>query len=258
VPRRRLEPHEAPGEPRQVQPGQETTDKIVSALTPSRCPSWPVSTPSSRTRPRWSGTRWGCSVGCVALLALVNLRGIKESGRSFAVPTYAFIAGIYLMFAHAAWRLASGEQLRAVSTGFGVQPVSHAAGILVDVLVLRAFASGCTALTGVERGRLRAGMALRVPPGRHGRDPRTRRQHRVVAMPALYLTMNQIRRYYDRIREETTPSSPANLTVPAANHVVVLVSRLHEPSMRALAYAKSICPPAGSNRRPEPAREHRR
>jgi amino acid transporter len=63
-----------------------------------------------------------------------------------------------------------------------------------------------------------------------------------VAMPARYLTMNQIRRYYDRIREETTPSSPANLTVPAANHVVVLVSRLHEPSMRALAYAKSICP----------------
>jgi amino acid transporter len=66
------------------------------------------------------------------------------------VPTYAFIARIYLMFALAAWGLASGEQLRAVSTGFGVQPVSHAAGILVVVLVLRAFASGCTALTGVE------------------------------------------------------------------------------------------------------------
>jgi amino acid transporter len=57
------------------------------------------------------------SLGCVVLLALVNLRGIKESGRGFAVPTYAFVAGVYLMFAVATVRLMNGEQLRAASAG---------------------------------------------------------------------------------------------------------------------------------------------
>ncbi|HEX2291057.1 MAG TPA: amino acid permease, partial [Pseudonocardiaceae bacterium] len=50
----------------------------------------------------------------IALLTVVNLRGIKESGRGFAVTTYGFIAGIYLMFAVAAWRVWTGQQLRAV------------------------------------------------------------------------------------------------------------------------------------------------
>jgi amino acid transporter len=86
----------------------------------------------------------------VAMLGLVNLRGIRESGRGFALPTYGFIVGIYLMFAVAAWRLWTGQHLRAVSAGFDVRPAQHAAGLLLVVLVLRAFASGCTALTGVE------------------------------------------------------------------------------------------------------------
>src|SRR6266511_2460360 len=49
----------------------------------------------------------------VALLTVVNLRGVKESGRGFAVPTYALIAGIYVMFALAAWKLAGGQELHA-------------------------------------------------------------------------------------------------------------------------------------------------
>ena len=90
------------------------------------------------------------SLGFVALLTVVNLRGVKESGRGFALPTYGFILGIYAMFAWAAWKLAAGEELRAVSADFDVRGVHQATGILVLVLALRAFASGCTALTGVE------------------------------------------------------------------------------------------------------------
>ncbi len=86
----------------------------------------------------------------VALLTVVNLRGVKESGRGFAVPTYAFIAGIYVMFALAAWKLAGGQELHAVSADFDIRGVHQATGIVVFVLALRAFASGCTALTGVE------------------------------------------------------------------------------------------------------------
>ncbi|TDB83045.1 APC family permease [Actinomadura sp. KC216] len=93
----------------------------------------------------------GLSVALVALLAVVNLRGLKESGRGFAVPTYAFVAGIYAMFAVAAVRLLDGGHLRAVSADYGVRPeYHHVTGLLAAALVLRAFASGCTALTGVE------------------------------------------------------------------------------------------------------------
>ena len=84
------------------------------------------------------------------LLTLVNLRGVKESGKAFAAPTYAFLLGIYAMFAVAAYRMLAGEQLLAPTAGLPVQPEHTYAGAAVILLAMRAFASGCTALTGVE------------------------------------------------------------------------------------------------------------
>src|SRR4051794_34232037 len=55
------------------------------------------------------------SVGFVVLLTMANLRGVRESGRAFAIPTYGFVVCIYVMFLVAAWRLASGEGLQAES-----------------------------------------------------------------------------------------------------------------------------------------------
>ncbi|MFJ9812721.1 APC family permease [Streptomyces sp. NPDC101158] len=90
------------------------------------------------------------SVAFVVLLAWLNLRGVREAGRWFAVPTYAFIAVIYLMFAVAAVRTATGATIRAESADLPVHAVSTYSGIALVLLGLRAFASGCTALTGVE------------------------------------------------------------------------------------------------------------
>ncbi|WP_265866429.1 APC family permease [Streptomyces sp. SKN60] len=90
------------------------------------------------------------SVAFVALLAWLNLRGVRESGRWFALPTYAFVAVIYLMFAVAAIRMATGTPIRAESADLPVHPVSAYSGLALVLLGLRAFASGCTALTGVE------------------------------------------------------------------------------------------------------------
>ncbi|MFD5393286.1 APC family permease [Streptomyces sp. NPDC127097] len=90
------------------------------------------------------------STGFVLLLMLMNLRGVKESGRAFAVPTYGFVLGIYLMFAFAAVRLASGHTIRAESADLPVHAAGSYAGIALVLLAMRAFASGCTALTGVE------------------------------------------------------------------------------------------------------------
>ena len=89
------------------------------------------------------------SVGFVVLLMVANLRGVKESGRAFAVPTYSFIGLTFVMFAVAAVRAANGGLPRA-STASETFTHSHLAGLALILLTLKAFASGCTALTGVE------------------------------------------------------------------------------------------------------------
>src|SRR5581483_68257 len=81
----------------------------------------------------------------IAFITIVNLRGVRESATVFAAPTYIFIATILLMIAAGIARLALGS----------LQPVAAhafvpAAEPLTLFLVLRAFASGCAALTGTE------------------------------------------------------------------------------------------------------------
>ncbi|MCB5908617.1 APC family permease [Streptomyces pinistramenti] len=89
----------------------------------------------------------------VALLATVNLRGVRESGRAFAAPTYLFIAGVLIMCATGLFRWIIGDAPVAESARYGVEPApgdAHLAGFALLMLGLRAFSSGCTALTGVE------------------------------------------------------------------------------------------------------------
>ena len=89
------------------------------------------------------------SLAMVVLLTVVNLRGVKESGVSFAFPTYAFIASILLMLAMGLFRVVSGNPIVAESAGYPVH-AAQATGAAAVFLLFRAFASGCTALTGVE------------------------------------------------------------------------------------------------------------
>jgi amino acid transporter len=91
------------------------------------------------------------SVVVVVVLAAVNLRGLTESGKVFALPTYAFIVLVFVLLATAFYQATLGGGLAGAS-GAGEhltvsQPVG---GYLTVLLALRAFASGCTALTGVE------------------------------------------------------------------------------------------------------------
>jgi amino acid transporter len=92
------------------------------------------------------------AVVAIALLTAANLRGIRESGTAFAIPTYAFMLGIFGMLAWGFTRvLLLDEPVRAESAGFELQAESdHLVGIALVFLVLRAFSSGCAALTGVE------------------------------------------------------------------------------------------------------------
>jgi amino acid transporter len=91
------------------------------------------------------------NIGFVVLLAAMNLRGVRESGKTFAVPTYLFIAGVLAMIAVGLLRTAFGDTPVAESSGYDVHAEQFGlAGLGLAVLALRAFSSGCTALTGVE------------------------------------------------------------------------------------------------------------
>jgi hypothetical protein len=90
------------------------------------------------------------SLGFVALLAVMNLRGVRESGTVFAIPTFGFVAVVFAMIGWGGWRLLAGDRPVAESASIGIHPVHSAAGAAAELLALRAFSQGCTALTGVE------------------------------------------------------------------------------------------------------------
>jgi amino acid transporter len=92
------------------------------------------------------------SVAFVILLMWGNLRGIREAGKLFAVPTYVYVVSVGAMVAIGVWRLAAGdiEPIRYTPEQAALLHSGGAIGTVTVFLVLRAFASGTTALTGVE------------------------------------------------------------------------------------------------------------
>ncbi|NUR28848.1 MAG: APC family permease [Catenulispora sp.] len=94
------------------------------------------------------------AVGLIAVLTAINLRGIREAGTAFAVPTYAFMIAILSLVIWGAFRIwVLGDDLQAASASMHVK-AEH--GLFVGssfafvFLLVRAFSSGCAALTGVE------------------------------------------------------------------------------------------------------------
>jgi amino acid transporter len=94
------------------------------------------------------------SVVLVVLLMGMNLRGVRESGTAFAIPTYGFMIGILGLAAYAAIRkYFFGTDMHTVSAHFHLvaEPGhSNLAGLAMVFLLLKTFSSGCAALTGVE------------------------------------------------------------------------------------------------------------
>ena len=86
----------------------------------------------------------------VATIAVMNLRGVKESGIAFAIPTYCFVGVVALMIVTGVIKLAMGDQLHAQSASYHIKSARDFTGFALVFLLLRAFSSGCTALTGVE------------------------------------------------------------------------------------------------------------
>jgi amino acid transporter len=92
------------------------------------------------------------AIGAIVILMSMNLRGIRESGTAFAIPTYAFIVGMLVMLGWGLFRAyVLGDPIRAESADFTMHAEhGEVLGFALVFLVARSFSSGCAALTGVE------------------------------------------------------------------------------------------------------------
>ena len=120
-------------------------------------------------------------VACIALIAFGNLRGVRESGRIFAVPTYLFIFTFGALVLTGLIRYALGEVRPLTET------VLHPATALSGFLVLRAFASGCTAMTGMEA--ISNGVPAFKEPEAHNAAVTSRWMAGILAVLFLGLTL---------------------------------------------------------------------
>ena len=110
----------------------------------------------------------------LALVTLVNLRGTKESGLALALPTYLFIASLGGILLLGVWKLVSGDAAPVVKP----PAIPDAAQAVSIWLLLRAFAAGCTAMTGVEAVSNGVGAF---------REPRTRHAHGTLTVIVVVL-----------------------------------------------------------------------
>jgi len=100
------------------------------------------------------GHQTAVAVGGIALVGLLNLRGLKFMGRASSVPTYAFVAVVLVLVVAGVVQDVAGTLDPAPSAGYDVLPATGAdaglTGLAGAMLVLRAFSSGAVAVTGVE------------------------------------------------------------------------------------------------------------
>ncbi len=113
-------------------------------------------------------------LGILAVVALANLRGTKEAGVLFALPTYVFIVGFLALVLVGLWHLAQGDVRPVIAP----PPLAKASATVGLWLLLRAFAAGCTAMTGVEA--VSNGVST-------FREPVVREAHRTLTVICLVL-----------------------------------------------------------------------
>ncbi|WP_243302495.1 APC family permease [Geothrix oryzisoli] len=100
--------------------------------------------------PALEGHNVSLTLLAIGFIALMNLRGVKESGAVFAIPTYGFVFCVFLMLGYGTLKLALHGGPSPVQVQQAAQQGSHLAGLTMVWVFMRAYSAGCTALTGVE------------------------------------------------------------------------------------------------------------
>ncbi len=147
----------------------------IAAGTAAATSAWPALEPY----------RVVIAVGFVWLITLANLRGVRESGSLFAIPTYGFVFGILTMIGLGAYKLATGQPVPPPAAA----PVAGMSTIGL-FLILRAFASGCTAMTGIEA--IANGVQAFEPP--ESKNARTTLAWMAAILVAMFLGITWLAR----------------------------------------------------------------
>lgn len=128
----------------------------------------------------------GAGAIIILLIMLFNLRGLRESASVFALPTYAFILSFITLIVVGIWKAATG-QIPPVA------PIVHEVYPAVPmILLLRAFSSGCTALTGVEA--ISDGVQVFRPPAQ--KNAKTTLLWMCVILATLFLSITFLTHMY--------------------------------------------------------------
>jgi amino acid transporter len=145
-------------------------------------------------------------IGFIALIAIANLRGVRESGLLFAFPTYLFVGSALAMIAIGLWRYLSGLP-PATMLHQTPEPGGHA---LTWFLILRAFASGCAALTGIEA--ISNGVQAFRPP--EGKNAATTMTWMAVILSTLFLGITYLAwGWHARYPEQIIPHAHGGETI---------------------------------------------
>ena len=146
--------------------------------------------------------RIALGVLCIAIIAVANLRGLRESGAVFALPTYLFVASFLGLLSYGYIRWAFGWEMAPLPGHRN--PVTHAVTVF---FLLRAFAQGCTALTGVEA--VSDGVPAFKPP--EARNARVVLAWLAVILITLFMGITFLARHYHLtpLPEETVVSQLA-------------------------------------------------
>ena len=100
--------------------------------------------------PFLEGHNVSLTLSCILFICMANLRGIKESGALFAIPTYGFIALMMLMLTTGTMRVFFAGGPGPVQVQQAVHQAGNFTGFALIWIFMRAYSAGCTALTGVE------------------------------------------------------------------------------------------------------------
>jgi len=146
------------------------------------------------------------SLGAVLLITMVNLRGVRESGFTFALPTYLFIIAMFTAVGTGVAKCATSGCPRAVAP----HPLAAGASALGIFLILKAFASGASALTGVEA------IANGVNAFRHPQSKNAARTLGALAFIAITMFVGVS---YLAVRTHARPSSTDSVVSQVARAV---------------------------------------
>ncbi|MFL6128573.1 MAG: APC family permease [Mycobacteriales bacterium] len=168
--------------------------------------------------PALHGHQLAVAFGLLALLGLGNLRGIRESGRAFAFPTYAFVGGVLVLVLWGLVRAAAGSPPRAESADLPVGAEHSYAGLALVFLALRAFSSGCTALTGVEA--IANGVPAFKPP------KSANAAHTLLVLGGLAITMFGGITALALITHVHVAENPVDLGLPAGTGTKTVIAQI--------------------------------